>query len=87
MNIFKIVMISAFCLYALVYFILLIRTKKPFKTMFAFAFLGVFVTVLINLTSIITGVSVPINPFSAVFIFSFGVPGVIALLFFSLIFI
>lgn len=83
----KIIIICAASLFALIYLILLIRTGKPFKTMFFLAFLGLFICLILNLISPLTGVKIPINPASVTVISVFGVTGVIAMLIFPFVFI
>ena len=77
---FKIILITILSLYLFIYFILCVKTEKPFKTMAFFAFVGAAALLILNLTGKFTGINIPINLYT----FSAGamlsLPGVILVL-------
>lgn len=83
----KIILICSLAVYALIYLILLIRTRKPIKNAFMFAILGIFITVILNLISPYTGFKIAVNPASVVLISALGVWGVVAMLILPFVFI
>ena len=63
-----------------------ILSGKPIKTLFFNSFLGIFVLLMINLTSKFSGMYIPYNYFSVVGASAFGVPGVCLLLVLQMLF-
>lgn len=81
------VMISIISVYFFLYFILSVRTKKPFKTMFFYSFVGVVVLAIIKLTAPFSGVNIPINGYTLGASAALSIPGIIMLLILKIIFI
>ncbi|MBR3593981.1 MAG: pro-sigmaK processing inhibitor BofA family protein [Clostridia bacterium] len=79
MEALKIILICVTVLYFLVYIILAIRSRKPIKTIFFSALLGILSMTLINLTSKFTGVCIPVNGYTASVAASGGLPATVAL--------
>ncbi|MBE6749753.1 MAG: hypothetical protein E7560_01140 [Ruminococcaceae bacterium] len=80
---------AAIVLLALSSFIIVIfsiLSGKPIKTLFFNSFLGVFVLLMINLTSKFSGIYIPYNYFSVIGASVFGIPGVCLLLIFQILF-
>ena len=83
----RIVIISLLLIYGFIYLILSVKTCKPFKTMFLFAFLGVVSLLIINLTAKYTGINLQVNEYTVGISGIFGLPGVIFLLIINMIFV
>lgn len=83
---FKIIFISICFIYAFLYFIFAVKTKKPFKTIFLYAFIGLLGLILVNLTSKFSGVTIPINGYTLGFSSALGLPGTVCLLILKTIF-
>lgn len=83
----KVVFICLCFVYGFIYFIFAVATKKPFKTIFFYAFLGVAAFALIDLTSKFSGVYIPVNYYTVGSSAALGLPGVICLLLLRIIFI
>lgn len=84
---FKIIFIVVSVIYGFLYLIFAAKTKKPFKTIFFYAFLGLLGLILTNLTSTFSGVHIPVNAYSLGCSAALGLPGTIGLLILRIIFI
>lgn len=84
---FKIIFIVLSVIYGFLYLIFAAKTKKPFKTIFFYAFLGLLGLILTNLTSTFSGVHIPVNAYSLGCSAALGLPGTIGLLILRIIFI
>ncbi|MEE1026649.1 MAG: pro-sigmaK processing inhibitor BofA family protein [Acutalibacteraceae bacterium] len=84
---FKIIFILVSVIYGFLYLIFAAKTKKPFKTVFFYAFLGLFGLILTNLTASFSGVHIPVNAYSLGCSAALGLPGTIGLLILRIIFI
>lgn len=84
---FKIIFILISIIYGFLYLIFAAKTKKPFKTIFFYAFLGLLGLAATNLTSKFSGVYIPINAYSIGCSAALGLPGTISLLMLRIIFI
>ena len=84
---YQTVVISVILVYLFLYFILSVRTKKPFKTMFFYAFLGVVTLAIIKLTTPFSGVTIPLNGYTLGTSAALSIPGIIMLLILKIIFI
>ena len=82
----KIILICVGLIYGFLYFIFAAVTKKPFKTIFLYAFLGVAGIILVNLTSKFSGVYIPINAYTLGSSAALGIPGTMSLLLLRIIF-
>ena len=83
----KTVFIYLCVIYGFLYFIFAIGTKKPFKTIFFYAFLGVLGVIVVNLTAKYSGVYIPVNAYTLGSSAALGLPGTITLLVLKTIFI
>lgn len=83
----KIVVISAAVVYGFIYFILAVRTKKPFKTIFLFSFLGILSLLAVDITSKYSGVYLPVNQYTCLSSGIFSLPGTVFLLLLKIVFI
>jgi hypothetical protein len=83
----KTVFICLCVIYGFLYFIFAIGTKKPFKTIFFYAFLGVLGVIVVNLTAKYSGVYIPVNAYTLGSSAALGLPGTITLLVLKTIFI
>ena len=83
---FKIIFICTCVIYGFLYFIFAAGTKKPFKTIFLYAFLGILGFVAVNLTTKFSGVYIPINAYTLGTSAALGLPGTISLLILKVIF-
>lgn len=72
---------------AFVILILAFSGKKPFRTLFLNAVIGICAVAAIKLTAKYTGVQIPINKFTVVGSAVFGLPSVIGFLVLKLIFL
>ncbi|MEE0945685.1 MAG: pro-sigmaK processing inhibitor BofA family protein [Acutalibacteraceae bacterium] len=79
MKAFLMIMWTAVGIYLLLYFILLILTKKPIKTMVLTAVIGWWCLAIIELTSFYTGLHLPINVSTVSVSGLMGLPGVVLL--------
>lgn len=86
MKTFETVMTAAVIIYFLVYIMLSLFCKKPFRTILFTAFCGVALLAVLNLTDKFTGIHIPINPYSVGVSAAGGVIGVVGLLLLRLIF-
>lgn len=84
---FKIIFIVLSVIYGFLYLIFAAKTKKPFKTIFFYAFLGLLGLILTNLTSTFSGVHIPVNAYSLGCSAALSLPGTIGLLILRIIFI
>lgn len=84
---FKIIFTLVSVIYGFLYLIFAAKTKKPFKTVFFYAFLGLFGLILTNLTASFSGVHIPVNAYSLGCSAALGLPGTIGLLILRIIFI
>jgi len=82
----KIIFICACLIYGFLYFIFAAETKKPFKTIFFYAFLGLLGLVAVNLTAKFSGVYIPINAYTLSSSAALGLPGTVSLLILRIIF-
>ncbi len=82
----KTVFICLLVIYGFIYLILAVGTKKPFKTIVLYAFMGVATLTMINLTSKFSGVYIPVNAYTLGSSAALGLPGTIGLLFLRIIF-
>lgn len=80
MSILKICMIIGGCLYALVAFVFLVRTKKPLRSLLLSAAIGLISLLIIHFTEPLSGVGLPLNPWTALCSAAAGIPGVLLLL-------
>ena len=85
METIKTVIYAAGILYLLVYIILAFCAKKPLRTLFYSALLGITALLVLNLTKSYTGFCVPINLGSVTVSSAGGVAGVVLLLLLRLI--
>lgn len=86
MKILETVLTVAVIIYFLVYIILALNCKKPFKTLILIALGGLAALAVVNLTSRFTGVYIPVNPYTVGISASGGIVGTVALLIIKLIF-
>lgn len=84
---FKTIFICLSVIYGFLYFILAVATKKPFKTMLFYAFLGVATLTIVNLTAKFSGVYIPVNAYTIGSSAALGLPGTITLLILRVIFV
>ena len=84
---FNIIFISFSILYGLIYFVLAAKTKKPFKTILFYAFMGVASLILVNLTSSLSGIYLPINQYTLGSTAALGLPATVTLLILKIIFV
>lgn len=75
---------GAVCAVALIIFAF--RGKRPFRTMFVTAFLGLLTFAAVCISGIFTGVTLPVNPWTVGCSALGGIPGVATLLVLKLIF-
>ena len=87
MEIFKISFIVLFVIYFVLMLVFALLEKRTISTIIKFMVLGVTVLVLINLTSPLTKISLPVNLYTVLGSACMGVPGVITLLLLKIIFI
>lgn len=66
--------------YFFAFFIILIKTARPLKWAILNAFYGIWFVLIINLTSFLSGVHIPVNYFSVLVSAFLGIPGDILLL-------
>ena len=85
MKVLETVAPAAVILYFLVYIILALNCKKPVKTIFLTALIGIAALVVVNLTHKLTGVRIPINPCTVGVSAGGGLVGVIGILVLNLI--
>ena len=83
----KILFICLCILYLLFYTYAAIKTKKPLKTIFLQAKIGLLFLLIINLTTRFTNVFININLYTVVGICATSLPGVIMLLILNLFFV
>ena len=86
MKILETVLTVAVIIYFLVYIILALNCKKPFKTLILIALGGLAALAVVDLTSRFTGVYIPVNPYTVGISASGGIVGTVALLIIKLIF-
>lgn len=82
----KIILISASVIYAFIYLLLAVRTKKPFKTIFMYALAGILALFAVNFTSKYSGIYLPINQYTISSSTVFGLPGTVFLLLLRFVF-
>ncbi|MBE6766174.1 MAG: transcriptional regulator [Ruminococcaceae bacterium] len=80
MQALKIILLVAAIIYFLVYIIFAICGKKPIRTILLFSFFGIISLTAVNLTSSLTGVYIPLNPWSLSVSAAGGIPATVALL-------
>lgn len=81
----KITLIIFLLIYGFIYLILGAKTKKPFKTIFLNAFLGILLLLAISFTKRYTGINLPVNGYTLGLSGIFGIPGAVFLLIANLI--
>ncbi|MBQ4154656.1 MAG: pro-sigmaK processing inhibitor BofA family protein [Clostridia bacterium] len=84
---YQTVIVSIIAVYIFAYFILAVRTQKPFKTMLFYSFIGVAVMFIIKLTAPYTGVNIPLNEYTLATSAGLSIPGTIMLLVLKILFI
>lgn len=87
MDIFNTILTIFLAIYFIIAFVFSLFEKKPIKTLFMFAAIGVVALILVNLTSPFTKISLPINMYTIISSAAFSIPGVITLLILKIIFI
>lgn len=87
MEILKYVGIALLSITAITILIFAIKSKKPLKTLFLNAILGIAALVIINMTSKFTGVHIFVNQWTVCGSVIYGLPAVFAFIIFQLIFI
>ena len=80
LNLIKTIFIILASVYTVILIIFSILTKKPFKALIYNGLFGLFSFVLIDLTSFLTGIWIPINDFTVAISLLGGLPGVILLI-------
>ena len=80
MSILRTCMIIGGCVYALCALVFLFRTKKPLRNLLLSAAIGLAALLLVHFTGPLTGVGLPLNPWSALCSAAAGIPGVLLLL-------
>ena len=80
LNIIKIIFVSIAILYLTLLIVLSIITKRPFKALLYNGILGLFLFVIVDLTSIFTGIWIPINDYTVTISVLGGWPGVMLLI-------
>ncbi len=85
MKALEIIIPAAIIIYFLVYIILALNCKKPVRTIFLTALIGIVSLALVNLTYKFTGVRIPINPCTVGVSAGGGVLGVVGILILNLI--
>lgn len=80
MKVIEIVLLCVSVLYLLVYIIFAICTGKPIKNIFYNAVIGWILLAILNLLSFLTGIHIPINPYSVAVSGGMGAAGVVLLL-------
>lgn len=86
MQLLKISFIILLSVYAVLLLLFCAKSGKFLKTLLLSAISGLAVMVVINLTSKISGVSMPVNFWTVTGSMSFGIPGVLGLLILRLFF-
>ncbi len=86
MKTFETVMTAVAIIYFLVYIMLALFCKKPFRTIIFTAFCGIALLAALNFTDDFTGIHIPINPYSVGVSAAGGILGVVGLLLLRLIF-
>lgn len=66
-------------IYSLVYLYLLIVSRKPFRYIFFNAFLGWWCFAVLELSSFLTGLHIPLNPATVIVSGVLGAPGTVLL--------
>lgn len=87
MNIYKNILILILFVFSITIMILFVLTKKPFKTLLLNAFMGICALAIIDLTSTLSGVYIPINTYTVAGAGIFGIPAICGFLILKLIFI
>ena len=80
MSILKICMIIGACIYGLCALVFLVRTKKPFRNLLLSAAIGLAALLAVHFTGPLTGVELPLNPWSVLCSAAAGIPGVLLML-------
>ncbi len=86
MQALKIALLVLAIIYGLVYIILAICGKKPFKTIIITALCGILSLAAVNLTSRFTGVHIPLNAYTVATSAAGGFPAATALLLLRMLF-
>ena len=79
-DIFYALAIIAFAIYFFVLLVIAVKTQKTLKTIASGAFSGIAALTLVDITSVFTGVFIPLNMWTVGSSAAFGIPGVISLL-------
>lgn len=82
----KIPLIILLSLSAFLILLFTLSGKKPFGTLLLNLFMGIVLLAIINLTSVYTGIYIPVNKYTVVGSGVFGVPSIIGLLLLNIIF-
>lgn len=82
----KTIFIFVCVIYGFLYFIFAVGTNKPFKTILLYAFLGIAGLTAVNLTAKLSGVYIPVNPYTVGTSAALGLPGTVSLLLIKMIF-
>ncbi len=83
----KICLIVFSVIYCFVYIILAAKTKKPLRTIFVYSALGILGITAVNLTTVFTGIYIPVNKISVGISLALGLPGTVGLLISKMIFL
>lgn len=86
MKIFNYIVIGLFCLAVLFVLFFALRTKKFFKTILTSSLIGVSSVLILHFTSMFTGFTLEITPFTIIFSSIFGMPGVVVIVICKMIF-
>ncbi len=86
MNALKYITLGLLIIVSLVIFVFAVKSGKTFKALFLNSFSGGAALALINLTTVFTGVSIPLNLFTALGSLLYGIPSVCGFLILPLIF-
>lgn len=84
LKIFAIILLSIF---AFIILIMLITDKKPLGKILVSIAVGPVILLIIKLTAVFTGISIPINYFTLIGSLVFGIPAIISFLILKIIFI
>lgn len=75
MKVFLIALTVALSVYGILYLLLLILSKKPFKYFMVNAICGWWAFALVNLTGFLTGLHISVNLFTVIVSAILGIPG------------
>ena len=86
MNTIQIALICACILYGIVLFLLALKTGKPMKHLGLLALIGLVALAVVDLTRPLTGVYIPVNPWTVGASAAGGLPAVIGIIALRMIF-